>query len=391
MVKRELQTRIARMASKMPVITITGPRQSGKTTLAKMSFPKYDYVNLETPENRLFAASDPKSFLAQFQKGVIIDEVQYVPELFSYIQVFSDESGKAGQYILTGSHNFLLLEKIAQSLAGRVAIFNLLPFSIAELKRGKLLDKDYEDTLLKGFYPRLHDKALEPSDFYPDYISTYVERDVRQLINVRDLAAFQLFLRLCAGHTGQMLNVNAIANSVGRDNKTIRQWISVLETSFIIFLLQPHHRNFNKRLVKTPKLYFTDTGIAAYLLGIRSIEQLNTHYAKGALFENMMVADIMKNILNQGRRSHLYFWRDNTGNEVDLLFEDDTKLKPVEFKAGKTLSADFFKGLNYYTRISGGNPKDSFLVYGGDAAQKRAAGNVLGWKHALKIVKHSEK
>lgn len=385
MVKRELQVKVIRMASKMPVLTITGPRQSGKTTLAKMSFPKYDYVNLETLENRAFAASDPKNFLARFTKGVIIDEAQYVPELFSYIQAITDESGKAGQFILTGSQNFLLLEKISQSLAGRVAIFNLLPFSIAELKKGKLPLKDYEDALLKGFYPRLYDRKLSPSEFYPGYISTYVERDVRQVVNVRDLNAFQLFLNLCAGHAVQMLNVNAIANSVARDNKTIRQWLSVLETSFVIFLLQPHHKNFNKRLVKTPKLYFTDTGIAAYLLGIQNKKQLQTHYAKGALFENMMVADMMKNRLNRNERPRLYFWRDNTGNEIDLLAEDGSRLKPVEIKAGKTINDDFFRGLNYYNRLSKGKPSHSYLLYGGDEDQKRKQGNVVSWKNVTEI------
>ncbi len=386
MVNRELRAKVVRMASKMPVLTITGPRQSGKTTLAKMSFPRYDYVNLETPENRAFAASDPNNFLARFTKGVIIDEAQYVPELFSYIQAITDESGKAGQFILTGSQNFLLLEKISQSLAGRVAIFNLLPFSIAELKKGKLPLKDYEDTLLTGFYPRLYDRKLSPSEFYPGYISTYVERDVRQVVNVRDLNSFQLFLNLCAGHAGQMLNVNAIANSVARDNKTIRQWLSVLETSFVIFLLQPHHKNFNKRLVKTPKLYFTDTGIAAYLLGIQNKKQLQTHYAKGALFENMMVADMMKNRLNRGERPRLYFWRDNTGNEIDLLAEESGRLKPVEIKAGKTISDDFFRGLNYYNQLSKGKTSYSYLLYGGDDNQKRKHGRVVSWMNAAEIV-----
>ena len=375
----------------MPVISITGPRQSGKTTLAKQCFPKYNYVNLENPWQRELAEKDPLKFLGSFKHGIIIDEAQHVPHLFSYIQVLSDETKKNGQFILTGSQNFLLLEKISQSLAGRVGVYHLLPFGISELKGTKYESKKYEQYLFKGFYPRLHDQKIPANDFYSSYVNTYLERDARKIVNIKDLSAFQFFLKLCAGYAGQLVNTNAIAAAVGVDHKTIRQWLSVLETSFIVFFLQPHHKNFKKRLIHTPKLYFYDVGLASYLLGVTHASQISGHHLTGALFENMIIADVMKNYLHQGKQPRLYFWRDSTGNEIDLLIEDGLTIKPVEIKSARTLNGSFFKGMNYYNKLSKGKPKNSYLVYGGDTDRNYSDFNILGWKDVDAVSSVSKK
>lgn len=370
----------------MPVITLTGPRQSGKTTLARACFPDLPYVNLEAPDQREFAMEDPRSFLAQYPDGVILDEVQYVPELFSYIQVISDERNRPGQFILSGSQNFLLLERIAQSLAGRVSIFHLLPLSISELSKVGLLPKTFEAYIFTGSYPHLYSHTLAPQDWYPNYIQTYLERDVRQIINVRDLQAFQRFLKLCAGQVGQLLNRSTLASQTGVDNKTISHWLSVLEASFIIYLLPPHHRNFKKRLVKSPKMYFTDTGLVCNLLGIKSADQLQTHYAKGALFENLVVAEILKAQMNQGLTPDLYFWRSQSGHEVDLLLEQGNRIYAIEIKSGRTFRPEFLAGLNYYQRLAGELEVVSWVVYGGDARQERKGAVVLPWTQLPSMV-----
>lgn len=373
------------MAKKMPVISITGPRQSGKTTLAKACFPKYAYVNLENPDALEEAKSDPRLFLSQHKKGLIIDEVQGMPELFSYIQTQSDESNKPGQFILTGSQNFLLSASISQSLAGRVFITHLLPLSFEELKKTEHWNEDYQAFLLKGFYPRIYDRDIVPSMFYPSYIQTYTERDIRQIINVSNLHLFQKFMRLAAGRIGQLLNYNSLAVELGVDPKTIKSWFASLEASFVVFFLQPHHKNFSKRLVKTPKLYFYDTGLACSLLGIRTPQDVQQHWAKGSLFESMVLADLAKNYFNRAQMPPLYFWRDNTGNELDCLIDEGTSQKNVEIKSGTTVTSGYFKGLNYYNALSNMPAASSFLIYGGKNNSRWKEGTVLSWKntHAL--------
>lgn len=369
----------------MPIISITGPRQSGKTTLSKQCFPKYDYVNLESPDTLEEARSDPRAFLTRFKHGLIIDEAQVFPELFSYIQEISDKSGKPGEYIITGSQNFLLSAKISQSLAGRVFVTHLLPLSFAELKKTAYWTNNYNEFIFKGFYPRLYDKNIPPNLFYPSYIQTYTERDVRQIINVSDLYTFQKFLRLTAGRVGQLLNYSEIAVDLGKDVKTVKSWFSILETSFIVFFLQPHHKNFNKRLVKSPKLYFYDTGLVCNLLGIKKPEEIEQHWAKGSLFENMVITDIVKNYMNMAQQPPTYFWRDNTGNELDCIIDEGKTVKSIEIKSGTTINTGFLKGLNYYNSLSNGKPQNSFLVYGGNKQIQRKEAKILSWKNTIDL------
>ena len=381
MIPRLLSKKIGSLTAKFPVIAVLGPRQSGKTTLVKNLFPGMDYVSLENPDTRAFAENDPKGFLLQYQKGVILDEVQRVPELFSYIQTICDASKKTGQFILTGSENFMLSEKISQTLSGRVALLKLLPFSFDELKNTKYEQKTIEDYLFKGMYPRLYDKKIAPTDWYPNYIQTYLEKDVRSLKNVSDLHVFQKFLKLCAGRIGQIVNLSSLGNDCGISYNTVKSWLSVLESSYIIFLLQPHYRNFNKRLIKAPKLYFYDTGLACSLLGIENKKQLETHYLKGSLFESFVISELSKLRLNEGLTPNLYFWRDRMGHEIDCILETASLNIPIEIKSGKTVSEDFFKNLNYWNGISGGKPKDSYIIYGGDEEQKGKDRNVISWKN----------
>jgi len=382
-IQRELIGKIKEMATKMPVISITGPRQSGKTTVAKMCFPDYDYVNLENPDTLEDAKSDPRLFLSRHVKGLIIDEIQVFPALFSYIQTISDENNKTGEFILTGSQNFLLLEKISQSLAGRVFITHLLPFSFSELQNDGYKLDNYLDFIFKGFYPRIYDKDIEPPMFYPSYIQTYTERDLRQIVNVSNLFMFQKFMRLAAGRIGQLVNYSSIATELGIDLKTVKSWFSILETSFIIFFLQPHFRNFSKRLLKTPKLYFYDTGLACSLLGVKKLEDIDLHWAKGALFENMIISDLMKNYFNRVEAPPLYFWRDNTGNEVDCLIDEGSSIKSVEIKSSSTLTTDFFKGLNFYKNLN--ENSQPYLLYGGYENKQRKEAQIVAWKNTKQI------
>ena len=380
MINRNIEKKILELSGKMPVISITGPRQSGKTTLAKKLFPKYKYVNFEDIEKRIFAKNDPKGFLKTYENQVIFDEIQNVPELFSYIQVAVDNNAKI-KYVITGSQNFLLLEKISQSLAGRVAVFNLLPLSINELQKSKYASNDSGLYIIKGGYPRIYDKNLQPADWLESYITTYVERDVRKIINVSDLSVFQKFLKLCAGRTGQLINFSSVANELATSFHTVQSWLSVLEASFIVFRLQPYSKNFNKRLVKSPKLYFYDTGLACSLLGIQTLEQLQSHYLKGELFESLIISEFYKHQFNIGRRPSIYFWRNNLGQEIDCILEDDLIEKAVEIKSGMTIHQDFFKNLNYWNKLSGNKPEYSFIVYGGEESQKRSLANVVSWNN----------
>lgn len=369
----------------MPVVAVTGPRQSGKSTLVQQVFPEHTYVNLEDLEKRRFAQDDPKGFLKSAGERVILDEVQYVPDLLSYIQVAADQEKRAGQFILSGSQNLLLMESIAQSLAGRVAIFNLLPFSLEELRDTHFALPMYEDYLLKGFYPRIYDLDLQPTSWLLDYIQTYVERDLRQIVNVVDLGAFRQFLEVCAGRIGQLVNLSEIGAQIGVSYQTANRWLSVLQTSFIVYLLRPYHQNFNKRIVKTPKLYFYDTGLACALLNLRTVDDLNRHFAKGALFENFIITEQMKNCLNRNLPARQYFWNAAGAREIDLLLDKGGRLMPVEIKSGRTINSDFFDGLKYFQAQAGVSPADSFLVYGGDEIQDRSIAKVLGWKHLSEI------
>ncbi len=385
MVKRELALHILRLAEKMPVIALTGPRQSGKTTLVKALFPDYNYLNLEFPDVRARAQEDPRLFL-QNTSGLILDEIQRAPELFSYIQGYVDEQQRPGQYILTGSQNFLLLEQISQSLAGRVALFNLLPFSVSEIHSEYPLPDSYLPLMFQGTYPRLYDKHLQPNEWYPSYIQSYLERDVRQIINVKNLNKFQTFLKLCAGRIGQIFNASSIATEIGVDYKTVQSWVSILQASFIIFLLQPYYKNFNKRLVKSPKLYFYDTGLACSLLGIRSQEDLMVHYLKGELFESLVISELFKKKFHQQHPVDFYYWRENSGHEIDCLVESGTTLQAVEIKSGMTINSDFFKGLKFWQNLTGANSKQCFLIYGGNENQQRSLATVLGWKNSANLL-----
>lgn len=384
-IKRTLEEKIKHLSRKFPVISINGPRQSGKTTLAKQCFPNYDYVNLEMPDNRAFAHDDPRLFLNSFKRGVIIDEIQYVPELFSYIQGIIDDNSSTGQFIITGSQNFLLMEKINQSLAGRVAVTILLPFSIQEIKVEDLAPNNFQEIVFKGFYPRIFNQNIDPADFYPSYIQTYLERDIRNISNIQNLSTFRTFLEIAAGRTGQIINFTSISNEIGVDQKTVRNWFSILETSYIVYFVRPWLKNYNKRLVKSPKMYFYDTGLVCSLLGIQHSEDITRHFLRSAIFENMIISELMKIFYNNFRRPEIFFWRDNTGNEIDCILKSGNIEKVIEIKSGTTISPDFFKGLAYYQKLSGLPSEHLFLIYGGTEKQIRSAGTVLGWNQITEL------
>jgi len=397
MIPRHLEPVLSKAARQYPVVSLTGPRQSGKTTLVREAFPRHQYASLEVPDQREFAQEDPKGFLGQFSGKVILDEVQRTPHLFSYIQGIADERQEAGQFILTGSQNFLLTQHISQTLAGRCATLHLLPFSRPELARqpmmgvaalGKVVPKvngkppvrSLFETLFAGGYPRIFDKHLDPQDWLRNYYQAYVEKDVRDILNVGDLETFGRFLRLCAGRSGQLLSLSALAGDAGISHTTARRWLSVLEASFLVFLLRPHHRNFNKRLVKSPKLYFLDSGLLCYLLRIRSPDDLRIHAARGAVFESWVVSEIVKNYVHRGLEPDVYFWRDSGAHEIDLLIERGEGLLPVEAKSGETFASDFLDGILYWRGLSGKKDQPAALVYGGEASYLREGVVVMSWK-----------
>lgn len=383
MIEREIAGKIVQYAAQYPVVTITGPRQSGKTTLCRMLFPDRAYVNLESIDERGFAERDPKGFLSRFPDGAIIDEIQRAPDLLSYIQVEVDEIRRAGRYIITGSQNFELLNTVSQSLAGRTALVRLLPLSVAEVRKtGKIASLD--QLLYRGGYPRIYDQDLNPTEALAFYVGTYVERDLRMLINIKDLSRFEVFLKLCAGRTGQILNLSSLGNDCGVNHNTVKSWLSILEASFLIKLLPPYYRNFNKRLVKSPKLYFLDTGLACFLLGIQSEEHLPAHPLRGALFETFVVSELLKSRFNRGKTDNLYYFRDNKGNEVDLVLDQGIAQRIVEIKAGQTITSSFFKGLQYFAKLSGEVEK-SFLVYGGKETRTQEGIDVVGWERVDSI------
>ncbi|MDX2248741.1 MAG: ATP-binding protein [Bacteroidia bacterium] len=386
MIHRSVSEKILYLAQKFPVVSLTGPRQSGKTTLVRELFPDYAYLTLENPSHRQAAKEAPLAFLRQNSKGIIIDEAQYVPEIFSYVQLEADEHNKSGEFILCGSQHFLMMEKITQSLAGRVAIFNLLPLSFAELQNTEYKLNDYISYIFKGFFPRIYDKQIYPTDYYPNYIQTYVERDARQVVNITDLGAFQTFIQLCAGRIGQLFNQSETGSLAGIDQKTARRWLTILETGFQVFTLRPYFKNFDKRIIKTPKIYFWDTGLACSLLGIQTEEELLNHYARGALFENFIIVEMIKKFYNKGIRPNVYFWRDHSGHEIDLLFDIGGKLYPMEIKSGQVLQKGFFSGLNHFVEISGAEPRNACLIYGGDQNLDADSARVRSWNNLPEVV-----
>jgi len=382
MYKREILNEIKSLAKEFRVITVLGPRQAGKTTLCKTAFPDYKYVSLEDPDIRLYATEDPRGFLSQYQQYVIFDEVQRVPQLLSYIQTIVDEDNIKAQFILTGSHQLELSSAIAQSLAGRTARLTLLPLSMSELDQ-----KDELNTcLLDGFMPGKHNDKINTSRFYRSYFQTYIERDVRLLINLKDTAKFEKFVRLCAGRVGQLFNQSSLANDVGVSANTINDWVSVLEASFIIYRLQPYYENLGKRLIKSPKLYFIDTGLATWLMGIETNTQMQRDPLRGNLFENLIVIDILKSKFNQGQEPRMFFYRDSHGNEVDLVIQRGNSLLPIEIKSSQTWHSSFLKGVTYFKKLLGNRADKGVVIYGGDQNRDSESYYLCSYKKLKKVI-----
>ena len=386
MIKRQITPYLKKMLRKFPVVSITGPRQSGKTTLLRNEFTGYKYFNLERIDTRDIISTDPAGFLNSAGYRVILDEVQNVPQLFSYIQVISDERGTNGQYILSGSQSFVLNSKISQSLAGRVSINNLLPFDISEID---VSVKKVPEIIVNGFYPRLHDHNISTQDFYPSYLQTYVERDIRNLRSVEDLQTFTRFLSLCAGRTGQLLNMSSLANDTGIAVNTAKAWLSLLEASFIIFLLQPWHINVNKRLIKSPKIYFYDTGLACSLLRITDPDVLYSHYLYGFLFENLVISEVIKCHFHNGTRPEIYFWRESNGAETDCIIQKGRRIIACEIKSGETFSIDFLRNLNVLSKSYPERKLEKYVIYNGQSGGEIKDIKLLTWNDSLKFIRNS--
>lgn len=385
MIKREIEEKALYFSRKYPVLTITGPRQSGKTTLVEKLFSDHEYFTLENPMTRAQIHEDPSVLFYPKGKKIIIDEVQRLPDLLSYIQVEADKQKINGQFIITGSQSLLLSERVSQTLAGRTAILKLLPFSLSELQGLKQFSDDqYTDWLFRGFYPRLYDQEMQPADFFPFYYETYLQMDVRDIQHVRDLTLFSNFINLCAGRVGQLLDYTSLANDAGVSVNTARGWLSVLEASFVVLLLHPFYKNLGKRVIKSPKLYFVDVGLASFLLNIHDATQLNNHYLRGNLFENMILVELMKHRFNKAQLSNLYFFRDSNKNEVDCILED-IELKAVEIKSALTFSNSFIDGLVSFSKVSGMQPKNGFVIYGGEDNFTFKGFQVISWKNAEKL------
>ncbi|MEM8526557.1 MAG: ATP-binding protein [Bacteroidota bacterium] len=381
-IKRQISQHIQDLLEQYPIVVLTGPRQSGKTTLLKEIFSDYRYVSLENTDERSFAEEDPNAFLKKYDEKVIFDEVQRVPQLFSYLQTIVDKTQQMGQFILSDSQNFHLLEKITQSLAGRVAIFKLLPFDSKELKLEGLLANDWKKLTIKGFYPAVYDRNLNPSVFYANYLQTYIDRDVTNLTNVHDLRRFRDFLSLCASRNGQLLNINALSKECGISSPTAKSWLSILESSYIIFLLPPYYENFKKRIIKSPKLYFYDVGLAAFLMGFRSSDELEDRALLGHFFENLVVADVLKKNHHQYQLRDYWFWRDSNGHEIDLLTKKGMQFDIFEIKSTETILPKLFKGLNYFEEMTN-QVNRSTLIYGGQENQNRTKHFIRAWDHAI--------
>ncbi|MCF8296169.1 MAG: ATP-binding protein [Saprospiraceae bacterium] len=385
MIKRNISEIALKLFDLYPILSITGPRQSGKTTLIRNLFKGLKYVSLEDPDVRELAIKDPRGFLSNYSQGAIFDEIQQAPDLFSYLQTIVDESGNPGQFVISGSQNFLLMEKISQSLAGRVAVLKLLPLSQDELRvAGKLLSS-IENTLFAGAYPAIFSNNIPANIFYSNYIQTYIERDVRTLINIGNLQQFHLFIQLCAGRIGQPLNYSSLASDCGISVNTAKAWISVLVNSYIIFLLPPHHKNFNKRLIKMPKLYFFDTGLVSYLLKIESFKQIGTHYLIGSLFENYIITEMMKYRFNRAKESNLYFWKDNKGKEIDILIEQADLLIPIEIKSAKTNHLSAFDNIKYFNQIRQSDSDKTFVINATTITKSTSIGSFIGWNNLNQI------
>ena len=385
MIARTAATSLAVLAKGFPIISLTGPRQSGKTTLARLAFPGHAYVSLELPQEREWAIDDPIGFLDRFPDGAVLDEVQHCPELFSHLQVRVDADGRMGRYVLTGSQQFGLNERITQSLAGRVGAITLLPLSVAELSAAGQLPADLDTMLLRGFYPAQYDRDLAPALLLANYVNTYLERDVRQIQAVRDLSTFQRFLRLCAGRTGQILNAASLSSDVGVSASTVRGWLSILQAGGIVTLLPPYFANLGKRLVKSPKLYFLDVGLAAHLIGIQEPGQITTHPLRGALFETMVVGEFLKNRFNRGLQADLYYWRDNHGHEIDLLRQHGAQVDAIEIKSGATITDALTRELRLWAGHAGDLLGRQYLVTGGEAKGTRLGIELLGWRDLANI------
>ena len=384
-IARSAESTIKVLFQGFPIVVITGPRQSGKSTLAAHIFHDRPYVSLEDPDQEAFSKEDPRGFLAQFPDGAVLDEIQRSPSLFSYLQTLVDKDGRMNLFLLTGSQQFGLMAEVTQTLAGRAGILELLPFSIDELSDVDRLPVSPEEALFKGFYPPVYDREIAPELWYSNYVRTYIERDVRQMVNISDLSVFQRFIYLCAGRTGQLLNFVSLANDCGISPNTAKSWLAVLQASYIVYLLKPYFKNFNKRIIKTPKLYFYDTGLAARLLGIEKREQLISHRSRGGLFETMAVGELLKKRYNTGQSSNLYFWRDRTGNEIDILLDKGDQLLPVEVKSGRTINESYFKALRRWCGLAGDDAGKPYLVYAGDSSQKRRAATVLSWREIARV------
>ena len=376
MITREITNYLLHLATKYPVVTITGPRQSGKTTLVRSAFPDKPYINLELMDNREFAQSDPRGFLRRIPEGAILDEIQRAPALVSYIQGVVDEKKKNGMFILTGSQQFEVSVSISQSLAGRTALLKLLPFSISEVRRNYGFS-NIDELIYKGFNPRIYDQALDPTQALADYFETYVERDLRQLIQVKNLSLFQKFVKMCAGRVGQLLNLNNLSNDLGLSHTTVREWMSILEVSYVVFLLQPFYSNIKKRLIKSPKLYFYDVGLASFLLGIESLSHVEVHPLRGNLFENLVLIEILKHRYNQVKRNNLNFYRDSQGNEIDVIYNIANNVLPIEIKAGETVIPEFLKGFAAFQKVVPDLPYGKAVIYGGKQEQTRGDVHVL--------------
>jgi predicted AAA+ superfamily ATPase len=384
-INRKISKELKTLSREFPIVAVLGPRQSGKTTLTQKLFPDHQFVTLEDPDMREFATLDPRGFLNKYNRNVIIDEIQYCPELFSYLQGIVDQQRSTGSFIITGSENYLMSEKISQSLAGRVGLAILLPFSYTELKAYK---KNYtaDDLMFTGFYPPVYNRKIRPASFYSTYVNTYLERDVRKISQITDFSRFTRFLKLLAGRTGQLLNKNALSIEAGISHTTVEKWLSVLEAAYIVFRLQPWFVNFNKRIVKQPKIYFYDTGLASYLLGLRNNHEIATHYLRGNLFENFIISELFKENFNRGQNFRFWFWRDNHNNEIDLIIETGKQHLAVEIKSGETFRNDFVKSLSLWSRLSNTPAKDLFIFYGGDKSMLFQDINILEWKNASSIL-----